>query len=99
MNEKAKTLHGEDYGKDLAGVQALLRRHEELEKDLTAIEDKLEVSLKLLKSENQFLMVTWTSLLAVDNEYTHRISSELGWVGLNQSYNHFMQSENRVIAA
>ena len=58
MNEKAKTLHGEDYGKDLAGVQALLRRHEELEKDLTAIEDKLEVSLKLLKSENQFLMVT-----------------------------------------
>lgn len=42
MNEKAKTLHGEDYGKDLAGVQALLRRHEELEKDLTAIEDKLE---------------------------------------------------------
>ena len=43
MNEKAKTLLVEDYGKDLAGVQALLRRHEALERDMTAIEDKLEV--------------------------------------------------------
>ena len=44
MNEKAKTLLVEDYGKDLAGVQALLRRHEALERDMTAIEDKLDVS-------------------------------------------------------
>ena len=44
MNEKAKTL-GDEYGRDLAGVQALLRRHEELERDLTVIEDKLEVSI------------------------------------------------------
>ena len=42
MNEKAKTL-GDEYGRDLAGVQALLRRHEELERDLTVVEDKLEV--------------------------------------------------------
>ena len=46
MNEKAKTLLGDDYGKDLAGVQALLRRHEELERDLTVIEDKLDVHLR-----------------------------------------------------
>ena len=44
MNEKAKTLNVQDYGKDLPGVQSLLMRHDELEKDLTAIEDKLEVS-------------------------------------------------------
>lgn len=44
MNEKAKGLEGDDHGKDLAGVQALLRRHEELERDLTVIEDKLDVS-------------------------------------------------------
>ena len=33
----------DDYGKDLASVETLIRRHEELERDLTAIEDKLEV--------------------------------------------------------
>lgn len=43
MNEKAMMLTGDDYGRDLASVQALLRRHEELERDLTVIEDKLEV--------------------------------------------------------
>lgn len=47
MNEKDKSLLGEDYGKDLAGVQALLRRHEELERDLTVIEDKLEVLIEM----------------------------------------------------
>lgn len=45
MNEKAKGLNVHDYGKDLEGVQSLLMRHHELEKDLTAIEDKLEVNL------------------------------------------------------
>lgn len=43
MTEKAKSLNVPDYGKDLEGVQTLLMRHQELEKDLTAIEDKLEV--------------------------------------------------------
>lgn len=43
MNEKIKAL-GEDYGKDLVGVETLLRRHENLERDLQAIEAKLEVS-------------------------------------------------------
>lgn len=33
----------DDYGKDLASVEALIRRHEELERDLSAIEDKLMV--------------------------------------------------------
>lgn len=43
MNEKAKALNIQEYGKDLEGVQSLIMRHQELEKDLTAIEDKLEV--------------------------------------------------------
>ena len=43
MNEKAKALNIQEYGKDLEGVQSLIMRHEELEKDLTAIENKLEV--------------------------------------------------------
>ena len=44
MNEKAKALLSEDYGKDLPGVETLIRRHQELERDLTVIEAKLEVS-------------------------------------------------------
>jgi len=43
---QAKALLTDDYGKDLASVEALIRRHEELERDLTAIEDKLEVSAR-----------------------------------------------------
>ena len=50
MNEKAKTLNVTDDGKDLEGVQSLIMRHEELEKDLTAIEDKLEVKSTNLKN-------------------------------------------------
>lgn len=37
-------LLAEDYGKDLSSVEALIRRHEEVERDLTVIEDKLGVS-------------------------------------------------------
>ena len=36
----------EDYGKDLSSVEALIRRHEEVERDLTVIEDKLGVSIE-----------------------------------------------------
>lgn len=55
MNEKAKSLLGDDYGRDLAGVQALLRRHEELERDLTVIENKLEVRKIVLERDCYFL--------------------------------------------
>lgn len=40
---QAKALLTDDYGKDLATVETLIRRHDELERDLTAIENKLEV--------------------------------------------------------
>jgi len=40
-----KALHSDDYGKDLAGVEALQRKHKELEHDLTALEKKLEVKI------------------------------------------------------
>ena len=38
-----KALQSDDYGKDLAGVEALQRKHKELEHDLTALEKKLEI--------------------------------------------------------
>jgi spectrin beta len=42
MNEKAKALLTDDSGKDLASVEALIRKHEELERDISAIYAKLE---------------------------------------------------------
>ncbi|CAI8040975.1 Spectrin alpha chain, non-erythrocytic 1 [Geodia barretti] len=42
MNEKAKALLTDDLGKDLASVEALIRKHEELERDISAIDAKLE---------------------------------------------------------
>lgn len=45
---QAKSLLTDDYGKDLASVEALIRRHDELERDLTAIENKLEASAHCL---------------------------------------------------
>lgn len=38
-------LSSDDYGKDLASVNALLRKHEALERDLAAVEDKVEIRL------------------------------------------------------
>ena len=34
-------LSSTDYGRDLAGVQALQRKHEALERDLAALEEKV----------------------------------------------------------
>ena len=41
MNEKDTALMSDDYGRDLASVQALQRKHEGLERDLAALEDKV----------------------------------------------------------
>lgn len=41
MNEKDTVLLSDDYGRDLASVQALQRKHEGLERDLAALEDKV----------------------------------------------------------
>ena len=42
INEKDTALSTDDYGRDLAGVQALQRRHDGLERDLAALEDKVK---------------------------------------------------------
>ena len=41
MNEKDTVLLSDDYGRDLASVQALQRKHEGLERDLAALEDRV----------------------------------------------------------
>ena len=47
INEKDKVLSSDDYGKDLASVNALLRKHEALERDLAAVEDKVAINFFL----------------------------------------------------
>ena len=41
INEKDTAISSADYGRDLASVQALQRKHEVLERDLAALEDKV----------------------------------------------------------
>ena len=50
MSEKDTALLSDDYGRDLASVQALQRKHEGLERDLAALEDKVCISLFLSHS-------------------------------------------------
>uniref|UniRef100_A0A668ATS1 Spectrin alpha, non-erythrocytic 1 n=1 Tax=Myripristis murdjan TaxID=586833 RepID=A0A668ATS1_9TELE len=41
IKEKEQLMASDDFGRDLASVQALLRKHEGLERDLVALEDKV----------------------------------------------------------
>uniref|UniRef100_A0AAQ4S231 Spectrin alpha, non-erythrocytic 1 n=1 Tax=Gasterosteus aculeatus aculeatus TaxID=481459 RepID=A0AAQ4S231_GASAC len=41
IKEKEQLMASDDFGRDLASVQALLRKHEGLERDLAALEDKV----------------------------------------------------------
>ncbi|XP_077779120.1 spectrin alpha chain, non-erythrocytic 1-like [Podarcis muralis] len=42
IKEKEQLMASDDFGRDLAGVQTLLRKHEGLERDLAALEDKVK---------------------------------------------------------
>lgn len=52
-------MASDDFGRDLASVQALLRKHEGLERDLAALEDKvsLRVHFHLTSHQNGFIHV------------------------------------------
>ncbi|XP_077987102.1 spectrin alpha chain, non-erythrocytic 1-like isoform X2 [Glandiceps talaboti] len=41
INEKDSVMSSDDYGRDLASVQTLQRKHEGLERDLAALDDKV----------------------------------------------------------
>ena len=76
MDEKDTALLSDDYGRDLASVQALQRKHEGLERDLAALEDKVKVlredsarvtvaqpnSGKVIRSKEKEITDAWTTL-------------------------------------
>ena len=43
INEKDAALNNDNYGHDLASVQALQRKHEGLERDLAALGEKVRI--------------------------------------------------------
>lgn len=50
IKEKEQLMASDDFGRDLASVQALLRKHEGLERDLAALEDKARIfTLQLVR--------------------------------------------------
>ncbi|XP_073456177.1 spectrin alpha chain, non-erythrocytic 1 [Aquarana catesbeiana] len=51
IREKEQLMASDDFGRDLASVQALLRKHEGLERDLAALEEKV----KALRAESERL--------------------------------------------
>lgn len=50
INEKALLLSSEDLGKDLPSVEALQRKQEEVERDMTALQNQLEVYIYLSRN-------------------------------------------------
>ena len=62
MHTQAKALLTDDLGKDLASVEALIRKHEELERDISAIDAKLEVSYFMLMSNVKSIIIRKTHM-------------------------------------
>lgn len=76
MNEKETALLSDDYGRDSASVQALQRKHEGLERDLDALEEKVKTlgrdaaqlvgaqpkSNKVVKEKEKEIVDAWNTL-------------------------------------
>ncbi|CAL8071830.1 unnamed protein product [Calicophoron daubneyi] len=82
VNEKSIPLSTDDYGRDLASVQALQRKHDALERDLAALEEKLAQfrvdadalaekhpdSKETIHTKHQTLVSAWEKLKAQSDE-------------------------------
>lgn len=59
IKEKEQLMASDDFGRDLASVQALLRKHEGLERDLAALEDKARgcIALSITHPYTQHIVI------------------------------------------
>ena len=71
MHTQAKALLTDDLGKDLASVEALIRKHEELERDISAIDAKLEVSYFMLMSNVKNFIIRMTHMSYTFGNYSY----------------------------
>lgn len=62
ITEKDAVLSSDDYGRDLASVQALQRKHEGIERDLAALEEKVRyfvsIDFILLPTHSIFCLIS-----------------------------------------
>lgn len=73
-------LSNEDFGRDLPGVEALIRKHDDVERGLTVIESKMEV----LESEAHRLVRSQPHMArTVQAKQTYIIES---WEKLNDKF-------------
>nr|WAW84869.1 spectrin alpha chain [Halisarca dujardinii] len=104
INEKDAGLSSEDCGRDLASVQALQRKHEALERDLAALEDKVRslgldaerlvrsqpTSLRLIKSKEKEVNEAWASLKAKSGQRKVRLEDAGDLQRLGSNYRDIM---------
>lgn len=72
IKEKGQLMASDDFGRDLASVQALLRKHEGLERDLAALEDKVPLQ------DVFYLQFKQGNLLVKGWKLTHSLCLGLG---------------------
>ncbi len=84
MSEKETALLSDDYGRDLASVQALQRKHEGLERDLDALEEKVKTlgldaaqlvgaqpkSSRVVREKEKEIVDAWNTLKSRVSELT-----------------------------
>jgi hypothetical protein len=64
-------MASDDFGRDLASVQALLRKHEGLERDLAALEDKVSLFVLFCFSDQ----VSLCSSVCLGTHYVEQLAS------------------------
>jgi len=78
ISEKDVILSSDEYGRDLASIQALQRKHEGVERDLAALQDKVntlgqeaerlcgihgEHSGQVIREKHQEILQSWSELI------------------------------------
>ncbi|XP_003743041.1 spectrin alpha chain [Galendromus occidentalis] len=94
ISEKAQLLSSDDYGRDLVSVQTLQRRHEGLERDLAALEDKVialgheagklaneqpdEAAADAIRSKHNEIVQNWEELKKAAQERRRKLDESYG---------------------
>uniref|UniRef100_A0A8C9MS94 Spectrin alpha chain, non-erythrocytic 1 n=1 Tax=Serinus canaria TaxID=9135 RepID=A0A8C9MS94_SERCA len=94
IKEKGQLMASDDFGRDLASVQALLRKHEGLERDLAALEDKVKalcaeadrlqqshpINASQIQVKREELIANWEQIRTLAAERHARLNDSYRWV-------------------